>query len=94
LKIPQDVYWFGEFELDRRAYRLCRNGRPIQLERRPLDVLFPLLEWPRELLTRQEIHDRVWGANVFLDIDNAINTAVRKLRTALHDEPGSPHFSP
>jgi tetratricopeptide (TPR) repeat protein len=55
-------------------------------------VLFLLAERPGELVTRQEIRERVWGATVFLDIDSAINTAVRKLRIALHDDPDSPHF--
>jgi tetratricopeptide (TPR) repeat protein len=55
-------------------------------------VLFLLVERPGELVTRQEIREHVWGANVFLDIDSAINTAVRKIRVVLRDDPGSPHF--
>lgn len=92
LKTAGAVCRFAEFELDRRAYQLRRKSRPIQLERIPFDVLLLLAERPGELVTRQEIFERVWGTNVFLDVDNAINTAVRKLRIALHDDPGSPRF--
>ncbi|MGH7779428.1 MAG: ATP-binding protein [Candidatus Binataceae bacterium] len=83
---------FGEFELDRSAYRLRRKGRPVILERIPLDLLFLLAERRGSLVTRQEILERVWGKDVFLDIDSAINTAVRKIRLALHDDADSPRF--
>ena len=55
-------------------------------------MLFLLAERSGELVTRQEIRERVWGANVYLDIENAISTAVRKIRVALHKHPRSAHF--
>ena len=84
-----EIYQFEDFELDRGAFR--RDGR-VSLERIPLDLLFLLVERHGQLLTREEILDRIWGKEVFVDVDNSINTAVRKIRQALKDNPESPHF--
>ena len=86
------VYRFEDFELDRGAYQLRRAGRVVRLERIPLDVLFLLVESRGQLLTREEILARIWGTEVFLDVDNSINTAIRKIRQALKDNPESPRF--
>src|SRR5271169_2251937 len=90
--MPANICRFADYELDRSAYQLRRKGRPVQLERIPLDVLFILADRCGQLVTREEILERVWGKGVFLDGDNAINTAVRKIRHALHDDPDSPRF--
>lgn len=86
------LYRFAEFELDRSAYQLKRHHRAVQLERIPLDLLFLLVERNGEAVTREEIVERVWGKGVFLDTENAINTAVRKVRHALDDEALTPKF--
>ena len=83
---------FEDFELHRSAYELRRAGSVVHLERIPLDLLFLLVERRGQLVTRQEIFERIWGKGVFVDTDNSINTAVRKLRHALHDDPDAPHF--
>src|ERR1700722_2879112 len=90
--MPIDICRFADYELDPTAYQLRRKGRPVQLERIPLEVLFILADRPGQLVTREEILERVWGKGVFLDTDNAINTAVRKIRHALHDDSDSPRF--
>ena len=87
-----EVFRFDGFEVDRGAFELRRAGRPVPIERIPMELLLLLLERPGQLVTRQEILDRIWGKNVFGDVDNSINTAVRKIRQALHDNPGSPHL--
>jgi len=87
-----DICRFAEFELDRNAYQLRLKGRPLQLERIPLDLLFLLIERHGQLVTRGEIFERIWGKQVFVDTDNAINSAIRKLRRALDDDPDSPQF--
>src|SRR5580692_178557 len=87
-----EIYQFEDFELDREAYQLRRDGRVVHLERIPLDLLFLLAERHGQLLTREEILDRIWGKEVFVDADNSINTAVRKIRQALKDSPEIPHF--
>ena len=87
-----DICRFADFELDRRAYQLRRKGRRVRIERIPLDLLFLLTERPGQLVTRQEILERIWGKDVFLDTDNSINAAVRKVRQVLHDDAETPRF--
>ena len=83
---------FAEYELNRSAYQLRRRGRPVQLERIPLDLLLLLIDRRGHLVTREEIFERIWGKNLFLDVENTINTAVRKMRRALRDDPEAPRF--
>ena len=90
--MPVNICRFADYELDRSAYQLRRKGRPVQLERIPLDLLFLLADQRGQLVTREEILEQVWGKGVFLDTDNAINTAVRKIRHALRDDSDSPRF--
>jgi TolB-like protein/DNA-binding winged helix-turn-helix (wHTH) protein len=87
-----DVIRFESFEVDRGAYELRRAGRPVAIERIPMELLLLLLERRGQLVTRQEILDRIWGKNVFGDVDNSINTAVRKVRQVLHDNPANPRL--
>ena len=87
-----DLVRFDEFELDLHAYQLRRSGRMLKLERIPMEVLFLLVEQRGQLVTREEIFEKLWGKNVFLDADNAINTAIRKIRQVLKDDPEQPRF--
>ena len=86
------VVRFDEFEVDLRGYQLRRSGRTLKLERIPMEVLFLLVERRGQLVTREEIIEKLWGKDVFLDTDNAINTAIRKIRQALKDDPEQPRF--
>lgn len=79
-------------ELDRRAYELRRSGNPVKLSRIPMELLLLLVERRGELVTRDEIGERIWGKDVFVDRDNNINAAIRKLRQVLHDDPDHPKF--
>ena len=83
---------FGPFELDVRAYQLRRQGRAVRLERRPMDLLILLVERRGELVTRQEIVERLWGRDVFVDVDTGISTVVWKVRAALRDSADSPRY--
>ncbi len=84
---------FGDdFELDPRSQRLCRAGRVLKLERIPTEILLLLIQNNGELVTRDQIIDRVWGEGVFLDTDNSINGAIRKIRQVLKDDPENPRF--
>ena len=80
------------FELDLNAYELRHSGRQLKLERIPMEVLLFLIEHNDRLVSREEIVERIWGKGVFLDTDNAINGAVRKIRLALKDDPELPRF--
>ena len=83
---------FADFELDPQTYRLSRQGRTLKLERIPTEVLIFLIEHKGELVTREQIVERVWGKDVFLDTDNSINGAIRKIRQALRDDAEQPRF--
>lgn len=83
---------FDDLELDVSRYELRRNGRALKLERIPMDVLVFLVDQHERLVTREEIIQRVWGKDVFVDTENAVNTAVRKIRHALGDDPAKPRF--
>ncbi|HUX44833.1 MAG TPA: winged helix-turn-helix domain-containing protein [Terracidiphilus sp.] len=78
---------FDSFELDEEGFQLREDGRPVRLERIPLELGILLARNPARLVTREEIVARIWGVNHFLESDSAINTAMRKLRRALRDDP-------
>ena len=86
------TFRFGDFVLDVAAYDLRRNGRRVRLERQPMDLLILLLGRPGQLVSRSHIVDALWGKNVFVDVENGVNTAIRKLRQALRDAPDAPAF--
>jgi TolB-like protein/DNA-binding winged helix-turn-helix (wHTH) protein/Tfp pilus assembly protein PilF len=84
---------FGEdFELDPGTYQLYRSGRALKLERIPMEILLLLTERPGELITREHIVERIWGKGHFLDTDNSINGAIRKIRQLLHDDSEQPQY--
>lgn len=90
--MPEELIRFEDFELSRGAFELRRKGRAVRLERIRLELLFLLVEKRGLLVGREEILERVWGKGVFVDTDNSINTAVRKIRQALGDDPENPRF--
>jgi TolB-like protein/DNA-binding winged helix-turn-helix (wHTH) protein/Tfp pilus assembly protein PilF len=90
--MSEEVIRFEDFELDRGAFELRRGGRAVRVEPIPLELLFLLVERRGLLVGREEILERVWGKDVFVDTDNSINTAVRKIRLALGDNPEQPRF--
>ena len=85
-------YNFGEFELDRERFELRRQGHILKLERIPLELLLLLAERQGAVVSRQEIIDRLWGKDVFVDTEHGINTAIRKIRQTLKDDPEQPRF--
>ena len=88
-----DPIRFGDdFELDLRAYELRRSGRPLKLERIPMELLTLLIERRGELVTREQIIEGIWGKDVFLDTESGINAAIRKIRQVLKDDPERPRF--
>jgi serine/threonine protein kinase/Tol biopolymer transport system component len=91
-KLPDRLQFGDDFELDLRAYELRSAGIPIKLNPIPMELLIFLLERRGELITRQQIVDRIWGKAVFLDTDNSINGAVSKIRQVLRDNAEQPRF--
>ena len=89
----QETIRFGEdFEVDPRALELRCVGRVLKLERLPMQVLLILIEQKGQLVTREEIAEKIWGKGVFLDTDNSINGAIRKIRQVLKDDPQEPRY--
>jgi DNA-binding winged helix-turn-helix (wHTH) protein len=83
---------FGDFELDVAAFTLRRERIPVRLEKIPMEVLVLLVEHAGTLVARDSIHAALWGSDVFLDRDAAINTAMGKIRKALGDDVDRPRF--
>jgi len=92
VRIPGSIRFGEDFEFDLRACRLRRSGRVLKLERIPMEVLAVLVEQRGQLVSREHIVERIWGKDVFLDTDNSINGAIRKIRQALRDNPEEPRF--
>lgn len=88
----QRIARFGPFELDQRSGELRRAGIRVALPDQPFQVLTALLSNPGELVTREEIQQKLWPADTFVDFDHSLNAAVRKLRTSLDDSAETPRF--
>src|SRR6267143_847569 len=82
----------GQFVLDVSRYELTRAGKPVHMERIPMDLLILLVRENGRLVGRKEIIERLWGKDVYFDSDNSINTAIRKIRNSLGDDAGNPQY--
>ncbi|MGA8409514.1 MAG: winged helix-turn-helix domain-containing protein [Candidatus Acidiferrales bacterium] len=87
-----DVLRFENFELHLRAGELYKGGHKIRLQALPLRILAALLATPGQVVTRDELREKLWPADTFVDFDHSLNTAIRKLRRALNDAAGTPRF--
>jgi TolB-like protein/DNA-binding winged helix-turn-helix (wHTH) protein len=92
IRVQQVIKFGGDFELNLRAFELRRAGQALKLEPTPFAILALLVEQRGDLVSRQQIVERVWGKGVFLDTDNSINGAIRKIRQVLDDDPENPQF--
>src|SRR2546430_8433533 len=77
------VLQFGTFEVDLRAGDLRKSGARIRLQEQPFQILTMLLEKPGEVITREELQQKLWPADTFVDFDDGLNTAIKKLRDTL-----------
>jgi Tol biopolymer transport system component/DNA-binding winged helix-turn-helix (wHTH) protein len=83
---------FGPFELDVRAGELRKHGIRIKLREQPVQILLLLLEHPGDVVLREEIRLRLWPNNTIVEFDHGINAAIQKLRDALGESAGQPHY--
>jgi TolB-like protein/DNA-binding winged helix-turn-helix (wHTH) protein len=90
--VPFVVYQFGDFRLHCSKFELCRHGRRLKLERKPLELLVLLVSKHGQVVTRNEISQCLWEREVFVDIEHGINTAIRKIRQVLGDSSDLPRF--
>src|SRR5947208_1154219 len=86
------VHRFGVFEIDTACGELRKQGKRIRLQEQPLQVLAFLLEHPAEVVTREELRNRLWSADTFVGFDDGLNTAIKKIRNALDDSAESQRF--
>jgi eukaryotic-like serine/threonine-protein kinase len=85
-------YRFGPFELDPREGSLCRNGNRVKLQDLPYRLLIMLVERGGEVVSREEVRQRLWPGNTFVEFDNSLGVAIRKVRDALGDDADVPHY--
>ena len=83
---------FGPFQLDIQHGQLRKNGTVLKLQGQPVQILEILLENPRQLVTREELRQRLWASDTFVDFDHSLNAAIQRLRQALGDEVDTPHY--
>ena len=83
---------FADIQLDIGSYELRRNGSVLKLEKIPMELLILLVESRGQLVSREKIIAKLWGDEVFVDTEQGINTAIRKIRQALQDDPDHPRF--
>ncbi|MBV8205828.1 MAG: winged helix-turn-helix domain-containing protein [Acidobacteria bacterium] len=83
---------FGVYEVDVRSRELRKQGIKLRIQEQPFQVLCMLLEKPGELVTREELRQKLWPSDTFVDFDHSLNTAINKLREALSDSAANPRY--
>jgi TolB-like protein/DNA-binding winged helix-turn-helix (wHTH) protein len=90
--LPEKLPRFDKLDLDLQRYELRRGDAVLRLEKIPMELLIFLVEHKGQLVSREEIIERIWGKDVFLDTEQGVNTAVRKIRLAIRDDPEQPRY--
>ena len=85
-------YKFGLYEANLQSGELFREGRKLRMQEQPFQVLLALLEHPGEVVTRDDLRQKLWPSDTFVDFDHSLNTAINKLRDALGDGAANPRF--
>jgi TolB-like protein/Tfp pilus assembly protein PilF len=91
-KRPPSVRRFGSFEVDERARELRKGGIRIRLQDQPFEILMVMLDRPGDVVTREELRQRLWPAGTFVDFEHSLNAAIKRLRAALGDDADNPRF--
>jgi DNA-binding winged helix-turn-helix (wHTH) protein len=95
MPVPQSnsrIVRFGVFELDLSAGELRKNGVKLRLQEQPLQVLAMLLGRAGEVVTREDLRQKLWPSDTFVDFDHSLNTAVNKVREVIGDSASSPRY--
>ena len=92
LTTPRRILCFGSFEVDLASGELRRQGLKIGLQDQPFRLLALLLERAGEVVTREELRDKLWPADTFVDFDHSLNAAIKRLRDALGESADAPVF--
>src|SRR5438132_7029552 len=83
---------FSNFEVNFQTGELRHRGQKVKLQEQPFQVLTVLLERPGELVTREELRNKLWPADTFVDFDHSLNAAIKRLRDALGESADAPVF--
>lgn len=89
---PANIFRFGLFEADSARNTLTRNGVRVKLQDQPFRVLLLLLERPGDIVSRDELRQRLWSEGTYVDFDGSLNVILKKLRAALDDDSENPRF--
>src|ERR1039457_7471103 len=92
MSLPANTVRFGPFQLDLRTAELRHNGTTTRLPEQPFQVLVELVEHPGEVVTREELRERLCRSDTFVDFEHGLNTAVKRLRHALGDSAENPRY--
>jgi len=90
--LPPTIYRFGVFAVDTAAHTLWKGSIRLTLQEQPFQVLQALLETPGQIVTREALRLRLWGTNTFVEFDQSLNSALRRLRLALEDNSRDPLY--
>ncbi len=91
-RLSRALIRFGAFELDQYAGELRKDGTLVRLQEQPLQILRILLEHPGDIITREELQQKIWPSDTFVDFGHGINNAIKRLREALEDTAETPQF--
>ena len=91
-RLAEAMVSFDVFQVDLRSGELHREGRRVKLQEQPFRVLSLLIERAGEIVTRDELREKLWPADTFVDFDHSLNSAVARLREALRDSAEKPRF--
>jgi DNA-binding winged helix-turn-helix (wHTH) protein/TolB-like protein len=86
------AYRFGLFEVDLNSAQLSRKGVRVRLQEQPFQILSLLLRHPGQIVTREDFRRELWAAGTYVDFDGSLNAALKRLRSALDDDPDNPRF--
>src|SRR5581483_999637 len=89
---PGKLFRFGLFEADAAQGTLTRNGIRVKLQDQPFRVLLLLLERPGEIVSRDELRQKLWPEGTYVDFDGSLNVILKKLRAAIDDDSENPRF--
>ncbi len=92
MSLPAHTVRFGPFELDLRAAELHHNGTKSKLPEQLFQIVIALTERPGEVVTREELRQRLWGSDTFVDFEHGLNTAIKRLRETLGDSAENPRY--
>jgi DNA-binding winged helix-turn-helix (wHTH) protein/tetratricopeptide (TPR) repeat protein len=92
VEVPTRVFRFGLFEADASQNTLTRNGLRVKIQDQPFRVLVCLLERPGEIVSREELRQKIWPEGTYVDFDGSLNVILKKLRAAIDDDSDNPRF--